>query len=149
MDTHLYKGSKIINEVYKRSAKSIAEKWENPAELKMTTRDWKKHDAAHKCYICDRFLHEVKYNKVKYYDNGTQKFNGAAHQGCVKTMCEARRLDYKKSLYCTEKLSIGEEKTFKEATKCFICKGSLKEEQTNKVKDHDHITGQFRESAHR
>jgi hypothetical protein len=127
----------------------IKEILRNPAELKMTARDWERHNAARKCYLCDELLQEVRHNKVKYYDNKTQKFNGAAHHRCVKTVCNARRIDYKKSLYRTEKLSVKEEKAFNEAIKCVICKGSLKEERNNKVRDHDHITGQFRGSAHR
>ncbi|CAB4378314.1 unnamed protein product [Rhizophagus irregularis] len=149
--------SDIISNVFRRTANSVAEKWENmqkdlqmikeilrnPAELKMTARDWEKHNSARKCYLCNGLLQEVRYNKVKYYDNATQKFNGAAHQGCVKTVCNARRLDYKKSMYRTEKLDKKEEKAFNNATKCYICKGNLKEEKINKVRDHDHITGQF------
>ncbi|CAB4411782.1 unnamed protein product [Rhizophagus irregularis] len=155
--------SDIISNVFRRTANSVAEKWENmqkdlqmikeilrnPAKLKMTARDWEKHNSARKCYLCNGLLQEVRYNKVKYYDNETQKFNGAAHQGCVKTVCNARRLDYKKSMYRTEKLNKKEEKAFNNATKCYISKGNLKEEKINKVRDHDHITGQFRGSAHR
>ncbi|PKB95476.1 hypothetical protein RhiirA5_385992 [Rhizophagus irregularis] len=42
-----------------------------------------------------------------------------------------------------------EEKAFNGATKCVICKGNLKEEKINKVRDHDHITGKYRGAAHR
>lgn len=107
-------------------ANSIAEKWknmekdkqmikeilQNPAELKMTTRDWKKHDSAHKCHICNGILQDVRYNKAKYYENETQVFIGAAHHGCVRTVCDARRINYKKSLYRTEKLSAKEKNCY-------------------------------------
>ncbi|GBC32145.2 hypothetical protein RIR_jg33518.t1 [Rhizophagus irregularis DAOM 181602=DAOM 197198] len=64
---------------------------QNPVEHKMTAHDWKKHDASHICDICVRLLQE-------YYDNETQKFNGAAHNGCVEEACSAKRLDFRKSI---------------------------------------------------
>ncbi|EXX78979.1 hypothetical protein RirG_010020 [Rhizophagus irregularis DAOM 197198w] len=115
----------------------------------MTARDWENHNSARKCYLCEGLLQEVRYNKAKYFDNETQKFNGAAHQGCIRTVCDARRIKYKKSLYRTEHLTKKEEKAFNEAVKCVICKKNLKEEKKNKVRDHDHITGQYRGAAHR
>ncbi|GBC07690.1 hypothetical protein RclHR1_07620008 [Rhizophagus clarus] len=107
--TLIQNDSKIITSTFRRTVNSVAEKWENmqkdlqiikeiirnPVELKMTSRDWERHNTARKCYLCSGLLQEVKYKKVKYYDNETQKFIGAAHQGCVKTVCNARRLDYK------------------------------------------------------
>uniref|UniRef100_U9URW3 Uncharacterized protein n=1 Tax=Rhizophagus irregularis (strain DAOM 181602 / DAOM 197198 / MUCL 43194) TaxID=747089 RepID=U9URW3_RHIID len=155
--------SEIISNVFRRTANSIEEKWKNmledlemvkeilrnPVELKMTARDWENHNSARKCYLCEGLLQEVRYNKAKYFDNETQKFNGAAHQGCIRTVCDARRIKYKKSLYRTEHLTKKEEKAFNEAVKCVICKKNLKEEKKNKVRDHDHITGQYRGAAHR
>ncbi|UZO08242.1 uncharacterized protein OCT59_028500 [Rhizophagus irregularis] len=140
--------SEIISNVFRRTANSIEEKWKNmledlemvkeilrnPVELKMTARDWENHNSARKCYLCEGLLQEVRYNKAKYFDNETQKFNGAAHQGCIRTVCDARRIKYKKSLYRTEHLTKKEEKAFNEAVKCVICKKNLKEEKKNKLK---------------
>ncbi|RGB38846.1 hypothetical protein C1646_755162 [Rhizophagus diaphanus] len=155
--------SDIISNVFRRTANSVEEKWKNmqedlqmvkeilrnPVELKMIARDWENYNSTRKCYLCDGLLQETRYNKVKYYDNETQIFNGAAHHGCVRTVCNARKIDYKRSLYRTEHLSKKEEKAFNEAAKCVICKGNLKEEKINKVRDHDHITGKYRGAAHR
>ncbi|PKC53970.1 hypothetical protein RhiirA1_478215 [Rhizophagus irregularis] len=155
--------SDIISNVFRRTANSVEKKWKNmqedlqmvkeilrnPVELKMIARDWENYNSARKCYLCEGLLQETRYNKVKYYDNETQTFNGAAHHECVRTVCVARRIDYKRSLYRTEHLNEKEEKAFNGATKCVICKGNLKEEKINKVRDHDHITGKYRGAAHR
>ncbi|PKK58047.1 hypothetical protein RhiirC2_796946 [Rhizophagus irregularis] len=132
--------SDIVSNVFRRTANSVEEKWKNmqedlqmvkeilrnPVELKMIARDWENYNSARKCYLCEGLLQETRYNKVKYYDNETQTFNGAAHHECVRT-----------------------EKAFNGATKCVICKGNLKKEKINKVRDHDHITGKYRGAAHR
>ncbi|GBB93363.1 hypothetical protein RclHR1_21560006 [Rhizophagus clarus] len=117
------KNGKLSRGNMQEDLEMIKEILRNFAELKMTAQDWEKHNSRRKCYLCDGLLQEVRYNKAKYFDNETQKFN--------------------------EHLSKKEEKAFNEATKCVICKGNLKEEKINKVRDHDHITEKYREAAHR
>ncbi|CAB4477777.1 unnamed protein product [Rhizophagus irregularis] len=96
--TLIQKDSKIMNECindyqiqFRKNMKRDLEEiikpaLQNPVEHKMTAHDWKKHDASHICDICVRLLQE-------YYDNETQKFNGAAHNGCVEEAKPAAQKD--------------------------------------------------------
>jgi hypothetical protein len=86
---------------------------------------------------------------VKYFDS-TRKFIGGAHHGCVKIKCEATEENLSEAVYRTEGLSIEEENTFKKATKCCLCKMSLRADiNDNRVRDHDHFTRKYRGPAHR
>ncbi|GBB97654.1 hypothetical protein RclHR1_30280002 [Rhizophagus clarus] len=132
---------KLAKEVVRRTLNSIAESWEsmqrdleeiikpklrNPEKIIMTERDWQTHKSAIRCYIC------------------------GAHHGCVKIKCEATEENLSEAVYCTEGLSIEEEDTFKKATKCCLCKMSLRADiNDNRVRDHDHFTGKYRGPAHR
>src|SRR5688572_33286082 len=70
---------KLAKEIARRTPNSIAESWEsiqrdleeiikpklrNPEKLKMTERDWRRHNSGRKCYICEELLQETRYNKV-------------------------------------------------------------------------------------
>ncbi|GET02223.1 hypothetical protein GLOIN_2v1765053 [Rhizophagus clarus] len=131
---------KLAKEIARRTPNSIAESWEsmqrdleeiikpklrNPEKIKMTERDWRTHKSAIRCYICEERLQETRYNKVKYFDT-SQKFLGGAHYGCVKIKCETTEENLSEAVYRTEGLSIEEENTFKKATKCCLCKMSLR-----------------------
>ncbi|GBB98224.1 hypothetical protein RclHR1_31740002 [Rhizophagus clarus] len=123
-------------------------KLRNPEKIIMTKRDWRTHKSAIKCYICEGKLQETRYNKVKYFDS-TRKFIGGAHHGCVKIKCEATEENLSEAVYRTEGLSIEEENTFKKATKCCLCKISLRADiNDNRVRDHDHFTRKYRGLAH-
>jgi hypothetical protein len=155
---------KLAKEIARRTPNSIAESWESiqqdleeiikpklrtPEKIKMTERDWRTHKSAIKCYICEERLQETRYNKVKYFDS-TRKFIGGAHHGCVKIKCEATEENLSEAVYRTEGLSIEEDNIFKKATKCCICKMSLRADMNdNRVRDHDHFTGKYRGPAHR
>jgi len=52
-------------------------------------------------------------------------------------------------MYHTEGLGIEELSHFEKVTECYFCKRKLQEDFKNKVRDHDHFTGQFRGTAHR
>jgi hypothetical protein len=155
---------KLAKEVVRRTPNSIAESWESmqrdleeiikpklriPEKIKMTERDWRIHKSGIRCYICERHLHETRYNKVKYFDS-TRKFIGGAHHGCVKIKCEATEENLMEAMYRTEGLSIEEDDIFKKATECCLCKMKLRSDiNDNRVRDHDHFTGKYRGPAHR
>ncbi|GBB98460.1 hypothetical protein RclHR1_32310001 [Rhizophagus clarus] len=55
-----------------------------------------------------------------------ESWESGAHHGCVKIKCEVTEENLSEAIYRTEGLSIGEENTFKKATKCCLCKMSLR-----------------------
>ena len=45
-------------------------------------------------------------------------------------------------------MSVEHKKRFQSSNKCWICKNKLFTEEDKRVRDHDHITGKHRGSAH-
>ena len=45
-------------------------------------------------------------------------------------------------------LTDDEEKQFESSTKCYLCTVDYKDDEDIKVRDHDHLTGAYRGSAH-
>ena len=119
-----------------------------PPGEKSYTQAYQKHEACSFCYkvVCN---YDQKYSKpavIYRGENVVQKF----YQNLTEEFSDLQRIiakDFQKPLIMTE----SDEKDFQNAKKCWICqKGYKRDEGENiPVRDHCHITGKYRGSAHK
>ncbi|CAG8482938.1 4061_t:CDS:2 [Acaulospora morrowiae] len=68
---------------------------------KMTPKLWRQYQTANKCWICEKKLHESRYNKLRVFDPESKKYLGASHRKYYrkKPMIQYKLDDEQKKVY--------------------------------------------------
>ena len=122
----------------------------NKKAMRMTREDWRVYNTATKCHVCDLPLLRAQHrDATNLYDATSGLYRGLAHRKCAYD-------DYAQFVELmggepAERQSKGklDIDAAKEQQDCLVCQESLIREQfVDSVRDHCHITGRFRGTAH-
>ena len=117
--------------------RKIIEVLSNPKTMIMNFRDRQAHKAAKECHVCNKPLVVDTYrDAIDRFDPNTGAYEGAAHKTCYFEACiTGPTAKHKARSGCQDT--------------CCICKEPLvKKNYRDCVRDHCHITGKYRGTAH-
>ena len=119
---------------------------ENKRPLVMTNEDWQKYKRAGECHICNKSLHKDLYlDSMAVYDPDSEKYSGQSHRRCYHQAVNNRYVPHERR---QPKDAIDQWIANTQETCLFCADPLLVPNFKDSVRDHDHMTGNYRGAAH-
>ena len=146
---HTYRGEdavyKFLTSLLNHEIK-MREDMANKMPLVMTNKDWQKFRNAGECHICNKSLYKDLYlDSMEVYDHDSGKYCGQSHRRCHH---QAGKNRYAPREIRKPKDKIDQWITINQETCLFSAAPLLVPNFKDSVRDHDHVTGKYRGSAH-
>ena len=120
----------------------------NKRPLVMKNEDWKKYRNATECHICNKSLYKDKdlyLDSMEIFDPDSGKYCGQSHRRCYHQAAKNRHAPRE---IRKPKDAIDQWITINQETCLFCADPLLVPNFKDSVRDHDHMTGEYRGAAH-
>ena len=124
--------------------KRMREDMANKRPIVMTNSDWQKHNSATECHICNKSLFKESFlDSIQVHDPENGHYCGQSHRSCYHKAMKGRYAAERK-----QKDVIDQWIAATQETGLFCAEPLIVKNFKDSAKDHDHMTGEYRDAAH-